>query len=261
MNDDSGEPIRSGIPDGSAAPDGSGRANGPDRSDGGPVERAERSTFESGGAADGSTPGDDEAGADFLAGPQDDSDHGEFLAQLLGGVSRRARQLERSLRAMDDDPAPSQAQGAAELESERERIGWGLVVAAGLVGADGAPSRRAPSGPAWLATLVDLPAELTPAHWPVLDAERADWAAAHTLVRWLWELARAGVAQAPVNGTDGGGWSWSVPQPDRASDELLEALGHSIALGHSAPQPTCIARDGRWVLVLPSEWFQPGRDA
>ena len=124
------------------------------------------------------------------AQPAPEQGDGRFLAELLGGISKRATALEAELQVLATIDGARAALRSAELESERERLGWGLVVAAGILGADGAPARREVDGAPWLAALVELPDRSTPATWPAVRPAAADWSLAHALVRWTWEAGQ-----------------------------------------------------------------------
>lgn len=178
---------------------------------------------------------------------------GRFLADLLGGIARRAQALEVELAGLAQLDRERAAERGAALEAERELLGWGLVVAAGLLGADGAPARRERRGPAWLADLVGLPAHATPDAWPPLRREAADWALAHALVRWPFEAALAGGSAPRLRaGPTAEHRAWTI---DGAREAPPAALVDQLA----RDLPGARASDGDpWTLLLPAASFAKG---
>ncbi|QDU67538.1 hypothetical protein [Engelhardtia mirabilis] len=186
--------------------------------------------------------------SDYQGAPEEGD--GRFLAELLGGISKRAQALEAELRRLATLDGAEAARHSAALESERARLGWGLVVAAGLLGADGAPARREVEGAEWLADLVDLPSHSVPRQWPRVRAASADWSLAHALVRWTWEAGLRG-GRSPQLERRGPFCDWIVDQVDGAPPPPMVAALLQQIPGASAARTT----DG-WRLTLPSERFE-----
>jgi len=179
-------------------------------------------------------------------GPAD----GRFLAQLLGSIARRAEQLEVHLRDLRSQAPAVAANGALELDHERERLGWGLLVAAGLVDADGAPARREVRGAEWLADLVELDDGHRPDSWPLARTGAADWRLAHALVRWAWEGAQVGAGKPHLEGQPDGAWVWKVDSTGIAPTAALLA---TVTAGN--PEFRAVGDEQSWCLHLPGDLF------
>ena len=182
-----------------------------------------------------------------------EADDGHFLAALLSGVSTRAQALESELSSLAHLDTAEAAGRSAELEEERGKLGWGLVVAAGLLGADGAPARRESAGARWLAELVDLPPSCSPEGWPELRREVADWSLAHALVRWTWEAARHGGGAPRLERSSGGVATWIVSDVEVRPPKALSAL-----LERQVAGLRCEADGRAWCLQLDDGLLAPG---